>query len=91
LKNLTRVKKTQIFNKNPRTPDETEKNRYNEKNSSGSTDSNQRWYRTEVCMDWILDFSSPDSGCILQDPDSGFLKISYNKRLRKITKMYLPI
>jgi len=27
----------------------------------------------EVCMDWILDFSDPDSGCILQDPDSSFL------------------
>jgi len=24
-------------------------------------------------MDWILDFLDPDSGYILQDPDSGFL------------------
>jgi len=29
--------KLQIFNKNPRTPDETEKNRSSEKNSSGNT------------------------------------------------------
>ena len=27
----------------------------------------------EVCMDWILDFLDPDSGCDRQDPDSGFL------------------
>jgi len=24
-------------------------------------------------MDWILDFLNPDSGCVWQDPDSGFL------------------
>jgi len=27
----------------------------------------------EVCMDWILDILDPDSGCVQQDPDSGFL------------------
>ena len=36
-KNLTGVKTPQIFNKNPRTPDKTKKNRSNEKNSSGNT------------------------------------------------------
>jgi len=24
-------------------------------------------------MDWNLDFSDPDSGCILQDPDTSFI------------------
>jgi len=27
---------------------------------------------SEVCMDWILDFLDPDSGCVWQNPDSGF-------------------
>jgi len=35
--------------------------------------------KSEVSMDWILDFLDPDSGCILQDPVSGFLN---KKRIR---------
>jgi len=31
------------------------------------------WFVPEVCMDWILDFLEPDSGCLRQDPDSNFL------------------
>jgi len=30
-------------------------------------------YPAEVCMDWILDFLDPDSGCVRQDPGSDFL------------------
>ena len=33
----------------------------------------------EVCMDWILDFLDPDSGCVQQDPDSGFLNKNRNR------------
>jgi len=28
---------------------------------------------TGLCVDWILGFLDPDSGCVRQDPDSGFL------------------
>jgi len=30
-------------------------------------------YTPEMYMDWILDFLDPDSGCVREDPDSGFL------------------
>ena len=32
--------------------------------------------RPEVCMDWILDFLDPDSGCFQQDQEWGFLSHS---------------
>jgi len=35
--------------------------------------SSKRYHEAEVCMDLILDFLHPDSGCVRQDPISGFL------------------